>query len=1549
VISSAYTPTGGIAAPVAGAAALGVIVYPDQAPFYLLSTPSNYPPSVTTPVVNAPGGYVPDLTSNPLHGFESFRVPNQAYVTSTTGPPANFFPPTFLPQQLGGAPTDENFQYSTTAGMTNPGVGAPTLYPTYSQTVNATVHSDGLNEADELNLYQQSPLLDSPFGPTDLEWLYRSQDIDGAALSSRLAQLAPISFTNTIDGLRRRKLFALDSWELNNFVWANDNPGGTFPNNRSFTQGQSASFVNLGANRSSAMNTIITPTPALAHKDKKINLNYPLPVSNDPNEPIRQKWISDTYYMLKAILPPQAVDTPEELAQLSQYVINIIDFRDPDCTMTHWVNPDVMISGVSPAGALPLPTTPPTLLASVNPLPVGAIQLDQYGMEYNPVALNELLAYSYLRYNNGANARVNRFFCELVNTQTSPELAGTVTPNWNPALGLGGTVNPTYQNDPVTGKPDPYACGTWDVVFTGDDAYSRPDPYRGQLLPFGNAYGLTPLRSSSFSASASGTVSDVQLTPLGQASMVPVPAAPYTTGDYFYAIGNQDPDPNSAFDNDPAVGTIWHNYQTAAAASNYTASTVAPTLFQSLLPAVDPINGTNIAVTNATPSPVVIYQGVLPSVPAAAALQTAADPNPSTATNPPNYVPCVPAFPTTTIGGSTYFWACLRRPANPFAPVSLTNPMVVVDSMRFPYIEATAPITTTGPVGGPPMVPSLTNLTSTSTTTPPTQTAPTVINPPVSTTGGPTPATVPVPYSAQRFQPYRGGHAVPNPAVAGSLDSRYGYTDQIVVPSFYGLGTVGVYYMASATAGATTTYTIYPATNPIYHTIGWANEYEQGSLGPAPPPGSTADPWNFFVFNDRDFTSVAELMLVPGSPPGLFTKQFVEYAPSWANVTNIFSTVVPQTAPPYTGLPGAAGGLMAYVSASATLGVSAMGTRQPESYPYLIDKFFYTAYGQANTLDTGRQVGGYGSDGWFKMFEFFEVPSQMMAAYGPVAAGVNFDWSRQDVKPGLLNLNLIMDEEVFFSVAGRQTITQSKGQYQEFVNSGMPPMLTPFNQFPSDQFTQSLLNFDQVFAWPATPAGVATSVQPIAYPAPLPAGTVPVPLVVSETTGFGAPNSAYPVQSPLFGSVLAADPVYNSFIGSAAVMMALPAVPPPPQYTNALKAAWVQFLSLRHGGSGYLFGFGNGAVSQNVSVLSAPNATPPIPGYNYNVNAVGGFTALPMERPFHSLSYPDIDYTVMRPAALPPSPFTTLVPSPPPNPMLPYANNPSTYTTNLAMGTFYTGDPGVRNYWMFSGYPTGNYPGTSLPAGGAYWPVYPPAVPPRRLFQIPDAYDPNPGAVPIATAATASNASETGDPTINVMATFPNPAVGAPFPTPAPGALPPITISNGLAVTSAVSLTNSVVNLFWPLGTAPTPGGGAGSPAGSAYVYSATLGPATPVTAPVTNEYYGSRGAADYRQHPYYRSEQIQKVMNQTTVRTHQYAVWITVGFFQVLKQGDLGMLVYDPRLAFDILGPELGAANGKNTRFRSFYLVDRLQLTGFNPMSPSSFRAAVVYKNRIE
>ena len=55
--------------------------------------------------------------------------------------------------------------------------------------------------------------------------------------------------------------------------------------------------------------------------------------------------------------------------------------------------------------------------------------------------------------------------------------------------------------------------------------------------------------------------------------------------------------------------------------------------------------------------------------------------------------------------------------------------------------------------------------------------------------------------------------------------------------------------------------------------------------------------WDFFPFHDRDFTSVAELLLVPDCRPGLFTKQFVEEPPSVAAVRDRRSPIPQNTTP----------------------------------------------------------------------------------------------------------------------------------------------------------------------------------------------------------------------------------------------------------------------------------------------------------------------------------------------------------------------------------------------------------------------------------------------------------------------------------------------------------------------------------------------------------------------------------------------------------------------------------------------------------------------------
>jgi len=1294
----------------------------------------------------------PDITNNPLHGYDSQRNPN---IPGT-------IPGTPRELDYAGAPAD----LDSTGAQTVDGMGNPTAVsggfkiPTFNSAANTLARGLNINEADEMKLYQVSQL-DAPFGYGDLEWLYREQDKDGGTLHSRLADLAPISFTNPTDGLRRRRLFSIDAWDSNGFVWTPDNPRNAFSDN-SITPWPTAAYIANGIplltanaglysvfaqtqsiyNATTAtipVSTIIqnlegTPnTPnyvysggvSLAHRDRKINLNYPLPVSNDPNEPTRNKWITETYNFLKKALPPLSVQYPEQLAQLSQYLINVIDFRDPDATMTHWQNPDVVfVPGNST-------TTPPTApyLAFVGHLPAGVtgVPLDQYGMEYNPVSINEVLAFSYQYYTGSAGAPSNRFFVELVNNLTSPNATSII-----------GGVNPSAVDlsgfNYTTG--DPYSGGCWDMVLTADDPESRPDPFRGDLIAgtTSNAkwYGLIPLNRDAFNQTTSAY--DVTLLPLnnnsaamsppggGTTTSIPQPPATQTSPptDYFYVIGN-NPASAGTEQGTPAPATYWPSITTTAntATTPYIAPNT-PTLTQALAINYDPMNG-----TAPSPYPFKVYQGVLPG---------ALDPTGGNqGTLPANYNWKIPSQ---TIGTVTYYWVCLRRPANPFAAVSATNPMIVVDSMRFPYIEGTGPLTVAGPAGGPAMVPDPTNANTI--------------------------------YSVQRFQPFRGGHAVPYYApptgtlappsppnapplvTTPPLDAHYGYTDQMVVPGSgasgalipwsQSLGTRGIYYNDGtnnyyATGGLPTGPSTGTSTAGAFHTLGWANE--------------VTDNWSYFPFHDRDFTSVAELTLVPGCPAGLFTKQFVENVAATGFVNTLVQTSpinpspfryavagVPQV--PQTGGTGAASSLLS--------------STPPTGFPYLVDRFFYTSTSRTTPAENSATSGNWDvingpvSGGWHKMFEFFEVPSPAFGAVGQVAQGTNYDWLRQDSRPGQLNLNLIIDEEVFLGLMGNAGArTDQPGTVQIPAGTGPTYTLQQVTTTPSKLNASPIVNTPQVATqWDYTIPGPAhlSATQWAAYP-------------LLTNSGFYDSNNN----------------------------------------TNALKAAFADFLKLRHGGTGYMFGGG-------------------------------------AEAPFHSLTYPDVNFTIMRPA----------------------------FPPNLVGGVSQNGvsgaDAAVKNYQV------ANRASATV--------VYPPSVPPRRLFQIPD--------------TDASTASLT-PPDLTVLGYKP--------------------ANNHQLQVPAIDLTSGSVT------------------------------PANWLSAA--------------KEHPYFRSEWMQKMMNLTTVRTHQFAVWITVGFFEVKRQGDPTVAFTNPAMAYDIIGREVGLLNGKNVRYRGFFIVNRLNLTGFDPIATGKYRDAVVYRETIE
>jgi hypothetical protein len=374
----------------------------------------------------------------------------------------------------------------------------------------------------------------------------------------------------------------------------------------------------------------------------------------------------------------------------------------------------------------------------------------------------------------------------------------------------------------------------------------------------------------------------------------------------------------------------------------------------------------------------------------------------------------------------------------------------------------------------------------------------------------------------------------------------------------------------------------------------------------------------------------------------------------------------------------------------------------------------------------------------------------------------------------------------------------------------------------------------------------------------------------------------------------------------------------------------------------------------------------------------------------------------------------------------------------------YTGDPGVRNPFFSQGYVSSDpliylVSGVSTPPysvwtpGGAVvnsvaagvpvpvniaWPgsgataltldsvVMPPAIPPARLFQPPDAYgtgliqpntnnaiagyvgipDPTPtgllgGATGGNLPPAVSNASDSGDPWINNLV--------------ANQGLNPW-VNNVANLPPMYALNNGFTSLPWPYSTLAGTGVGGGAyygptstwppilqstgalppssllfppslPAGvvpgnltlyngnvSFLTVSSNMPAGTIPSALVTTPYLGTGGGGaanpDDRQHPYWRSEMMQAAMNLTTVRTHQYAVWITIGLFEIKKQGDIGMLGQGlPQLAFDIMGKEVGALSGTQVRYRGFFIVDRLKLTGFNYKDVGGFRAAVVYRKIIQ
>ncbi|MGA2030904.1 MAG: hypothetical protein ABSG68_01500, partial [Thermoguttaceae bacterium] len=77
----------------------------------------------------------------------------------------------------------------------------------------------------------------------------------------------------------------------------------------------------------------------------------------------------------------------------------------------------------------------------------------------------------------------------------------------------------------------------------------------------------------------------------------------------------------------------------------------------------------------------------------------------------------------------------------------------------------------------------------------------------------------------------------------------------------------------------------------------------------------------------------------------------------------------------------------------------------------------------------------------------------------------------------------------------------------------------------------------------------------------------------------------------------------------------------------------------------------------------------------------------------------------------------------------------------------------------------------------------------------------------------------------------------------------------------------------------------------------------------------------------YFRYGPLQKLGSLVTTRSNVYAVWITVGYFQVTSWPSGADAQHPDGYQ---LGPELGADTGEVERHRAFYLIDRTIPVGF-------------------
>jgi hypothetical protein len=128
--------------------------------------------------------------------------------------------------------------------------------------------------------------------------------------------------------------------------------------------------------------------------------------------------------------------------------------------------------------------------------------------------------------------------------------------------------------------------------------------------------------------------------------------------------------------------------------------------------------------------------------------------------------------------------------------------------------------------------------------------------------------------------------------------------------------------------------------------------------------------------------------------------------------------------------------------------------------------------------------------------------------------------------------------------------------------------------------------------------------------------------------------------------------------------------------------------------------------------------------------------------------------------------------------------------------------------------------------------------------------------------------------------------------------------------------------------------------------------PTTTSSAPLF-DFVSTNAYDDSGRNPYFRFQELSRIENLVTTRSNVYAIWVTMGYFEVepnVVPPPPGNVVYDAAHPDGYrLKQELGADTGEITRHRAFYIYDRTIPVGYQRGKDLNIENGILLKRMIE